>query len=756
MQNKSRPLRIICLIAALCLLLTSCSPQINTIKNIPDTTTAAKNAGEKYHTFSSAEEKVAESSFLQLLFDNSTYSIAVKDLSTDFIWASLPDYENNFANVFEIRLQTKNGVYFLNTQDNSVALGAAKYENKDGELVISYILTDNAETAKKNAEELTENDIYAAFSVKYSLSEQSVKISVDASSFVCAPDSFISDITMMPYFGSFTDSGNDDYILVPDGSGAIMRTEKNDAQTDVVNIKIYGQDYYTKSDETEASGTFPVFGIKHGNNAFAAIITEGDALATVNANRKNGDLPSAAGIKFDITLYTSTDNASVRYANSYNGNLTVVYKFLSGKNANYSAMASAAREEFIATGKLSSAKVESSGKIPLFITIVGNDNGTDMTSVPRLIDILTSLKGKGTDNVTVRLKGFLSGGTAQKNLYSASTIFSLGGDSGLQTLYDYTSGQNNTLLLDIDLLSSSKKYTFSGLRNINGENVQVSASNSLGYKKNAVSRMITRIGKTASDEGNAKLNPSVYTSPSVYNMYLSAISPLSDKFTSFIGGKYTKLCDGFAVSDASKYLYSDEKTNRQEAMEIISGLLRAVPNYGELSVEGGNLYSVYSASTVTDMNFETYYQESENYEPVPFYQMILHGYTVYTGEAIDAGDPIYRYNLLRQIEYGAVPSFLWVHSQNSVFNYEIYTSQDKKEEFLDFCSKAAEDLSPLKSETIVSHEKITKNAEGKEISGVYKTSYSDGTDIYVNYSGATVTTPQNIVVGAYSYVTAKQ
>lgn len=757
MRKRANFSRIFCIFAAICILFTSCNANTDSIITEADSITVSKNAGNNYHTASVSPVSVSKSSFAQLVFDKNTYSVGVRDLSTDILWQTLPSASNDFASVFEITLYTKKGIFLLNTQDNSVALNTASYETDDGKITIHYILSDSAATAEKSAEELTSDDIYVSFSVVFSLSEQSMTVTLDTADIKCAPNTFVSDIAVMPYFGSYTNSHESDYLFIPDASGAIMNTAVSDAATDNVTVKMYGNDSFT-SDHTDcAYGTVPVFGIKHGNNAFAAVITDGDALASIRANRQNEDKPASVSASFCIRPVCKSENAKTIFGKAYDGNITVVYKFLSGESANYTAMASCAREELIANGVMSSSKAATYDKVPLFITLAGSDNGNALTTANQAIDILSILRDKGIDSIQLRCMGFLSGGIAQKNLYSSSVLSALGGKNGLQTLYNYTSGQNNTLMLDINLFSSSAKYPHDmRAKMLAGNNLAGTVANPLGYKENTSNRMLSRIGKSASDEGKAQTNSSLYTSPTSYTVNLAALSTITNKFNSFISGKYTLMTDGYSVNDAGKYLYSDNQTNRQEAKQLISELLRSIPAYGELSVDGGNIYTVYGAKTVTNMEFNTYYPESDAYEPVPFAQSVLHGYKLYTGTAIDAGDPLYRYDMLRQIEYGALPSFLWVNDASSVFCYSGYTSSDRTEQIIRFYNDAAEMLSSLTNETIVAHEKITKDSAGNDISGLYRTSYSDGTDVYVNYSGNTITTPKNIVVGAYSYVKVTQ
>lgn len=744
-MNKKAPLfRLTVLLIGLGLLLTSCTG-IKTLKITDIQIIEPAKADNQYHTTSENTETVAESAFVQLLFDKTTAAVSVKDKSNGFIWHTLPTEHNDFAYAFGVTLCTKNGIYHLNTQDNSVSFGMTDYDTDGRSIKVRYKLSHSGD----------QNDIDISFEVTYALSEQSLTVTVDTASIICREDSFVSELSVLPFFGSYTNSGEEDYILIPDGSGAIMHTNVSDAETDSISVAVYGADPFTENEELQAHGFFPVFGIKRGHNAFTAIITEGDALAEINANRRNNDRPAGAGATFTLTAIDVTEKNEITYSKPYSGKISVVYKFSSGKNANYTAMAAAAREAFIAYGHMSSSKKPSYASLPVFVTIAGRDTDVDLTNFNQTVDILSVLRGKGISNMTIRCTGFLSGGMAQKNLYTATPLSSLGGKKGLKTLHDYTSSQNNSLLLDVNIFSSSKRYTAANkAKTIKGDAMTTVMPNLLSFAESATNSLLSRVGQNVAEEGTAKRIPSLYNPHIPYTANLMRLSVLPEKFTSFLSGTITGLTDGYALNDAGRCLYSDSSTNRQEAETMMSELIRTIPTYGLLTVSGGNLYTVYATDVVTNMEFNTFYPESDAYEPVPFYQAVLHGYTLYTGIAVDAGDPLYKYNILRQIEYGAVPSFLFVNDSSSVFHYNIYMASDRVDEFTSFYNAAVDMLTPLMDKTIVGHEKIKKDADGKEITGVYRTSYSDGTDIYVNYSGYAVTTPQNIVVGAHSYVKA--
>ena len=175
---------------------------------------------------------------------------------------------------------------------------------------MNYILSDNAETAKKDYGEITGDDVYVAFSVKYTFSEQTMQTEVLLENALITPDAFIGEMTVLPMLGASENDNENDYFLIPDGSGAVMHLKKTSVATDFVEIYVYGKDPYLNSNEKTASATVPVFGVKRGSSAFASIITKGDALAKITANRKNDTGFSSVSPTFTITPVTASARTS--------------------------------------------------------------------------------------------------------------------------------------------------------------------------------------------------------------------------------------------------------------------------------------------------------------------------------------------------------------------------------------------------------------------------------------------------------------
>lgn len=754
MHNKRFIVSATAIMLFLCILLSSCATGGTTFRtgNIIEAVTADSS----YHTFSGKTETVTANDFIEFGIDKNNHSVVVKDLVTDYTWSAISDRKNESEYAFGLTLCTNSGIYKLNTQDNSVAFSSSSYSSVNGVLTVSYLLSDKKETAEKSIDEMTKTDIFVSFSVVYSVKEQTVYADIDMSGIKCTEGAFISDFSVMPFFGaSYTDSA-DDYFLIPDNSGAIMHLDKKEASTDNIKVHVYGENPYNKSEENTASATMPVFGVKRDNSAFAAIITDGDALADINANRSANNAPSSVYPEFTITEVASEDNKILK-GTTYNGKISVAYKFLSDNNATYSGMAAAAREEFIANSVLSSSKTDIDNEYPFYLTIVGAADSKSLTTINQANDILGILKGKGINNIFLSYKGLLSGGYAQKNLYTSAVNNKLGGNAGLEELYKYTRTQNSTLMLGTDIFSSSQKYLPADKAfSIQNSSSSYNLPNDLAFNENAGSGLLTRIGNNSFRIGKEKMNSAIYSQTAGYNMYIMNVNKLHDKFQTYLENDIFSIIDGLTVTDAGRVIYSDQKNDRQSAMKTVSSLLRAVSNYGMLCIENGNIYSVYNADIVSGMEFDTFYPESENYEAVPFAQSVLHGTVLYTGKPIDAGNPLFRYEMLRYIEYGAVPSYEWIYSESNIYCYSGYLLSDRIAEIVEFYNDATEIFTSLADETIIKHRKIEKDADGNAISGVYCTTYSDGTEIYVNYSGSIASTSENIAIGPYDYVRVKR
>ena len=164
-------------------------------------------------------------------------------------------------------------------------------------------------------------------------------------------------IRMLPNFGA---AGLEDvgYVMVPDGSGALMRFNNGKYQADDFVMPLYGEN---------ASGTqlfqrlknegarLPVFGISKNGTGFLAVVAEGDAACAINAytNLRNSNY---GGVYAEFTLrsedaylldYESLTAQTIRLYQLEDMELDaceVVYCFLPEDAADYNGMAARYRQ----------------------------------------------------------------------------------------------------------------------------------------------------------------------------------------------------------------------------------------------------------------------------------------------------------------------------------------------------------------------------------------------------------------------------
>ena len=441
-------------------------------------TVAPAQAGRELHTASTSLKQIAQSGLIELYIDETTYAVAVKETSQNKMWYALPQQDNgkeeNRAAVVSLEVLQGGKHYSLNSQDNSVAFGTASYELIDNGLKVSYRIAVDEKTAKKAAGDRSATDIAFDVSVTYTLEDGSFFAQVDCKPLIEAKsEAKVLKLGLLEYFGASTQGAAEDFLLVPDGSGALIRTGQETQNQDTLRFAVYGQDAALPAQEGVYSALVPAFGVKQGSSAFAVLIEQGDALATISAGRAGGETGYyQVGAQFAITPFAQekTEDGIAQYVGTagYDGGLKLCYRFLSGDNASYSGMALAVREQLIRDAVLSTRTVEETG-LPLTLNLTGSMPKKDgrMSTSEKLAtfeqaeDLLVQMKAKGIDQINLCYQGALTGGFNQKQATDAKLLISLGGKMRFNDLYESMSIQKLQLFLAADLLSTNMRDSFS-------------------------------------------------------------------------------------------------------------------------------------------------------------------------------------------------------------------------------------------------------------------------------------------------------
>lgn len=693
------------LVICIVFLFASCSGKGISVSDKIKTVSAEKPESSLHTQDKSSLTSVTKSGLYELFFDEKNCSIAVKD-STGAYWYALPETENTEASMISLTVSDGSTEYILNSQDNSVAYGNAKAEKTDSGVKIKYTLSEKKDKPKFGI----------PVTLELSLKDGLLSASVNCDKVVSGVSGFmVTKLSVMPLFGATAEKTAGDFIVIPDGSGALINLEKSEDAD--YKIDTYGGDLAV-ADKTEHYSIIPAFGLHKGNGAVAAIVTKGDALSQICAQTRKSGL---SGVYASFNLTPNSDKSIAD--SSYGGEVSVSYKFVSGSSASYGGIASVCKEQLIRNGMLSTRSVSTENELPLSVTLIGCMNRamgttTEYTNFQNAYDIITLLKSKGINSISLRYDGALSGGIRQKELGKAKISSKLGGKSGFEELQSYMDTQGFNMYLNLNMTTSAS-----------------GGNKAVGVNKRKVETSVENIFK------------GYITSSDTFDYVGLSGSSLSDNVVSFMNKMRDVNVSGYCLGDVGSVLFSDmsgKTMDRQAYADEIFSQAIALSTNKNLMVENGNLYALKNASVISKIPMNTTYEESESYEGVPFVQMILHGTVEYTGGYLNLSEDMDK-DILRLIDYGAMPAFCWTNSD--------YTPKDIDESALYYDNWTSESLNVYNTfNTVFSGLRNARMTDRKKIQeGLFCTEYNNETYVYVNYTDSDISY-NNMTIKAGSYL----
>lgn len=584
--------------------------------------------------------------------------------------------------------------------------------------------------------------------VRYALDGDELLASVDTRNIEESQAYRIHTIGLLEHFGA-AGKQVEGYMFVPDGSGALIRLNNGRVLSQPVVVPIYGEDGSIVKDDkpfTAETNRMPVFGMKKGDEAYFAVIEQGDALAQLTADigGKQHEYNSIAA-KFTILpkdkLRLNEREELVRTPSEpYRGKLQIRYSFLYEDKANYSGMAAYYRGYL--EHKYGLKKVDSQGDAPFYMELIGTIPKTksflgipyeaqvplsDFTQSSKLVD---ELDGKQVRNIRLLYSGWFNGGVRHKLPWRIRMNGELGSREEWQSLVERVKQTGGALYPDVAFLEVYQD------------------GSGFDPSEDAAQFLTRKIAKVYDyDPVTFRKNRMLF---SHYNLSPGKLDAVIDGFLH----DYGKLgMDAVSLRDLGSDIHSDfrlsQTINRQEAKQInekeLERIQKAAP---DLMVNGGNAFSLkYAKHLVNLPQTSSMFQIAD--ESVPFAQMVLHGYVEYAGKPYNyADDQDLRTNVLRSLETGSNVYYRWICADPSELNEtaseDLYAVYYKT--WFDEAVKAYEEvnavLRQVRGQTIVAHEKLGQD--------VYRTTYENGKSVTVNY-GKKAISVGGITVGAESY-----
>lgn len=661
-------------------------------------------------------EKIAETERLELLFRSSDSAIKVKDKSNGYEWSSAVSLGDVATDGNELWSASSQSIFHMTyTNPNSPTFETVDTNSAIEQPVIKTTPLDNGISVHYEMQQLQ-----ISFDMSFTLKDNALEVKVPGKSIQESKNNWLMTIAPLPFFGAASDQ-DQGYAVYPDGPGALSNFKTNHpSYMDPYRASVYGPDVINfDSYKSQKDAMLPIFGLKVNNNAFLGMITQGEYDANVlyspsgyliNLNRVSSELVyrrDYEAVKKDGNLARKPEKQLLRE------DRTLRYVFFSGKEADYSHMASAYREYLIKEQGVTS-HIRKDDPIPYGLDLLMGikksqilfDHFIPTTTYDEAQQIMADLKKQGVTGISANLLGWTGEGYMEyPSGYKPSS--KLGGKKGLQKLSDYAKANNIQLFLQDDYVDawSSKGYSTRNDVVVGANHFAITDRYSSQYYLNAAKQ-------------NARFE----------NNVLDPLRKLDIAGINF---------DAIGYVDYFDYNKDYPLTREGTAKQWTEMMEKSVKQFGGAASIGGNGYTLKNSSRlfsipVDDSGF--FFTD----ETIPFYQMVVHGLIPYSGDAQNLFyDPQMQY--LKMVEYGYMPyyQFTMNHSEDLKDTYysDLFSSSYRSwvDQSIAQYKEMNQKLQPVWSQTMIEHRKLQKD--------VYEVVYEDGTRVIVNYS------PREVQIG---------
>ncbi|MBE6903884.1 MAG: hypothetical protein E7480_04685 [Ruminococcaceae bacterium] len=576
--------------------------------------------------------------------------------------------------------------------------------------------------------------------VEITLEEDRLCVDIIASEIKETGENKIISISLLPYFGA-TYADEKGYLLVPDGSGAIAEFNSMTSYKFGYSKEVYGEDpilYKKFKDTVEEKVYMPIFAIKREKSAMFAIVEDGAAVCTINADLAGIKTSyNSAGVTFN---YRALDTTHLAEMSNEDRVLYVVpkkpyskekfrvgYYFLEGENADYSGMAELYRNYLIDKYNLSDKKSQgialnlsylASAEIKKSFLGIPYTGQVTLTTLDDVSKALEKFEQNGNGSVSVSMLGAFKGGLYGKIPTNLSINKKIGNVKKINTLIE--KNKNIYLLADIQKVYKGGN----GISSITGVSRSVS-----GARAEQFSYYLNTFDKNHSFK----------------KWYL--ISALNlEKISDTIAKSVNKINGAFGIYNSGANLYSDyDKNNifdRQAMLDITQTAFEKISNASEgIYFKDAFIYSLSTANMISSVPMKSSQYDMLT-KDIPFYQMVIHGICDYASNSVNLeGDT--ELAILKSIEYGAAPDFSLIVRNTDIIHktsekgYYSCNSAVWEERIHTLYNSTRSFYKAVAGQYMTAHRELEKD--------VFETVYQNGYSVIVNYSDKDISVNGNTV-----------
>ena len=587
--------------------------------------------------------------------------------------------------------------------------------------------------------------------VHYELDDKGLYVYVDSKD-INEPDTnsidgkVLTKIAFAPNFGAQAPAEIDGtpingYMIVPDGSGAVINYNNGKSNYAPYEQTVYGRDYTPvplSAPRVIQQAYMPVAATVKGQNGLVLVASDGDSYVAAKAQVTGQNKQAFNTVYFSFTVrstdqfYMSGDSTNrltvYEKGDIKTERLGVRYYPVTGENGtdvNYADCAAVYRDYLIQYKGLE--KKTEANKTPLYVDLYGGvlkqtsilglpfDLKTEITGFKQAGEIVDKLKEKSVDDMIVNYNDWTNKAITNKISTKADASGTLGGQKEFKSFLETEGVKVYPTLNNNQMDSSSWGYmtlTSTAIRISNAYSRQSKYSYAFGVAEAGVSP--------------ALLSPAKYS-----QVFDEMISSYKDEGVENIGfGDFSyKLSSDFSSKNTSV---------RDKTMQtLIEGYEKAKGDMSGIITSSANAYVIPYTDHITNVPVYSSGFNITDYD-IPFYQMVIHGYVPYAGKPINASsnsDEMFMLSLAAgsNIHYDMVyedASVLQDTEYDDLYyaNYEGWVPHAAEE-----YSLTKQILSGVSNMTIKKYE---RSADGSEL----KTTYTDGSKdvtVRVNMTNAT-------------------
>lgn len=562
-------------------------------------------------------------------------------------------------------------------------------------------------------------------------------------------------VTLLPYFGA-GGTKDEGFMFVPEGGGALINFNNGKTAQNSYYANVYGWDMALNREfvvhETEAS--FATYGVANGEDAFLCLLEEGAPYASIQADVSG----KTHSYNFVNAVYNIVHREQFQYdsSNKDRGRLFIYesklpeeklvqrYRFVDSNS--YVDMAKT-YQQYLLERYASDMALNDDTQTPVALEVVGAVDKVKqvlgvpvsrplrLTSYKETTDILRQLKEDGMENLSVKLTGWMNGGVRQQILTDVDLVSELGSKKDLKALSAYAAENG----IDLYLNGITNYAIDSGVTD--GFVLYTDAARLVSKEKVELNdyRVVTYI----KDKDSAD---------AFYLLHADNILEMAENLKA-AAVKYQAGVSFQDIGDVvSSDFYKNAPVSRQTAKQKQEAKLKEISDSGmRIMVNKGNDYALAYSDIVTNMDLNgSEYTIID--QAVPFYQLAIHGYVNYTGEALNLTQN-YRQELLKSAEYGAGLYFAAMHEDAFALQKTLYTEyfgadfaswHDRMQEIY---TRYNQELGHTFNQQMTDHAYVAEKTAC--------TTYEDGTRVYVNYDYEDVTVADGIVVPARDFLVVR-